>query len=338
MKTLFVLHTQYNLILATGLSQEGDDLILFKDFNLSNDLMEKLERHFCQCEYFEGAYPKREYTWKQKLSKIDDDIKRLHRFLRNNKYDRLVVVEDMCIQEMFIMKCVYKFNKDIELASMEDGAITYFDNGVKSSGMGGTPFKRFVRKCFFSIRYGLLDFYDLAPCTGGHKMNKRLYTLFPDAVRNELKSKILVEIKQDQLLYGMNYIYAGTPFQFKENSILIAMDKLSVYGLKTSLVNEIIKEVVNKAVENKQEVYYKYHPRETEELDALHTAIEISRDIALESYLINSNTRNLKVVGIKSTSLQIAKKLGYEALSYINRVETSEKITTFYNRIGVEVR
>ena len=79
------------------------------------------------------------------------------------------------------------------------------------------------------------------------------------------------------------------------------------------------------------------HPRETERLPALESCVELDRKVALESYLVNSTTHNMTIVGIKSTSLQTAKKMGYKALSLIKAVDDDiEEIIKFYTKIGIE--
>lgn len=333
MTQLFVCHTQYNLILAAGLSSSVDDLVLFKDFDLKDKLKEKLESHFNRCLFLEGNYPKKELSAKEKLDKISSDNNKLKAFI--DCYDRIFIVDDMCIQEMFAMKCAYRRNKKNEMAWLEDGAIAYFSNGVISGGMGATPFKRMVRKLFFSVRFGLFGVYDLATCMGGHKRLTSAYVLFPESVRPELRSKKLITITDEQFSNGMKFIYAGEEMQFTPGSVLIAMDKLDVYGDKLNEVNGLIETVICESTAN---VYYKYHPRETETLPALKACKELDRTVALESFLTNANTKELTVIGIKSTALQTAKKMGFQAVSYISQIEQNDTIQNFYKSIGVECR
>lgn len=334
MNRVFVCHTQYNLSLASGLSSSNDDLILFKDFCLNSELEERLINHYHKCLFLEGAYPKKELSVNEKLRKIRKDNIAIRRFL-TKAYSQIFIVEDMCIQEMYALKCAYRLNKNVEMSWLEDGAIAYFDNVVDSGGLGRTPFTRFIRKWFFSFFFGLYRFYDLASCMGGHKLLSSIYVLFPDSVRKELKKKNLRTITDDEFRNGMAFMYAGSIVQFTPGSTLIAMDKLEVYGDKLDIVNHLVKGIVDSTT---SEVYYKYHPRETDTLPALENCTEIDRKIALESYLTNSNTKNLTVVGIKSTVLQTAKKMGFKAISMINRVDQNTAVASFYQSIGVECR
>ena len=334
---LFVVHTQYNLILSLGLSSQEDEIILFKDFNFTPELEKKLRGHFSRCLFLDGAYPKREMTAREKLRKISADNKQIKGFMKAG-YEKVFIVEDMCIQEMYCMKLAATTNKNVQLCWLEDGANAYFDNKAISSGMGSTVEKRFVRKVFFSLRFNLGSFYDLGPCMGSHKMLQIVYVCFPSQIRKELSKKHIIEIFQQEFETGLRAIFGGDKIKFEDNSILIALDKLSVYGNKLDQVEEIVSGIINRANKSRQRVYYKYHPRETESLNALSTAIELDRKTALESYLINSSTSKLEVVGIKSTSLQTAKKLGFRAVSYIKSIEDNPDVLNYYTEIGVECR
>lgn len=331
MSQLFICHTQYNLILAVGSSTHNDELILFKDFNLTDELKKKLNHHFKRCLILQGNYPKRELSAKEKYTKISVDTTLIKRFI--GSYDRIFIVDDMCIQEMYALKCAYKKNNKIEMSWLEDGAIAYFPNGVVSTGMGSTSIKRAIRKYAFSFRFGLWGFYDLASCMGGHKRLTSAYVIFPKNIRCELKNKNLIEIYDEQFKTGMEFMYGGRKYEFESGSTLIAMDKLDVYGDKLDKVESLVSEIVKTS---KGKIYYKYHPRETDTLNALSDCIELDRTIALESYLTNSNTKDITIIGIKSTALQTAKKMGYNTKSLINNIEINDAVVNFYKAIGVE--
>ena len=53
-----------------------------------------------------------------------------------------------------------------------------------------------------------------------------------------------------------------------------------------------------------------YHPRETEVLDIFCNEVELERSISMEGYLSCTSGKQLRVIGIKSTGLQTAKKNG----------------------------
>lgn len=334
MKQLFVCHTQYNLILASGISERCDDLILFKDFDLKDDLKKKLEDHFERCLFLCGNYPKKELTSKEKLEKISRDNKSLKSFIA--RYDRIFIVDDMCIQEMYALKCAYKKNRSVEMAWLEDGANAYFKNSSISKGMGSTPFKRFLRKIVFTVKYGLFGFYDLGECMGAHFRLSHIYVCFPEYVRPELMHKKKVEIKNGQFISGMRFMYQGAPCVMDENCMIIALDLLSVYGDSLTKVDDAVKELKESAVRAGKTVYCKYHPRETETLPALGNVITLDSRIGIENYLINTTAKHMTVVGFKSTALQIAKKMGFDVISLVKLIDDDcAAITGFYTSLCI---
>lgn len=344
MKNLFVLHTQYNLILACGLaktdfSNERCDLILFQDFRPSEDTENRFRSCMDSVLILEGNWQKKSLSTKEKADKIRHDCKSISEFTGDTSYDRVFIVDDMCIQEMYVLKVAHKNNASIQMAWLEDGGNAYFDNGVVSGGMGATPAKRFIRKYALSAVYGLWGYYDLGSCMGSHKLLKKGYFTFPESVRAELADQEHVEISDEAFEAGMEALYSGKPYVFDTHGILIAMDKLDVYGNDIEKVGRLISDTIRQAKTEGRTVYYKYHPRESDRLPALEGETELDRNIALESYLTNSNTKDITVIGIKSTSLQTAKKMGYETISFIKSVEPDNKeIVKFYNAIGIECR
>ena len=336
-KRLFVVHTQYNLILATGMATSADDLILFRDFALTDELKTKLGKCFDRCLYIEGNYPKKQLSTKEKDRKIQINCQSIKMFM-NFAYDEILVVDDMCIQEMYVLKCAFNLNKQVVMSWLEDGSNAYFSNEVISTGMGGTPLKRFIRKLYFSVKYGLGKFYDLGICMGAHKCLSKIYVTFPGYVRAELQSKEQIEITQEQFKKGLAIMYTGEPVHMEENCVVIAVDKLDVYGNKLSIVNAQIKQIVELAISEGKKVYCKYHPRETQRMEALRETEELNCKIAMEYYLTNTTAKCMTVVGVMSTALQTAKKLGYEVISLAFSVGTNENVIDFYRSIDIKIR
>lgn len=343
MNNLFVLHTQYNLLLTIGMCltdfcKDKNDLILFTDFNITEKHKRCIAQVFSRSMVLGGNYPIINLIPKQKIEKMKSDNKAIKKFA-HIPYDRLFVVDDMCIQEMFTMKCVVENNSDVVLYWLEDGTNAYFDNGVISGGMGATSFKRWLRKTVFSTLFGLGKYYDLGPCMGSHYLLKSGYFMFPNAVRKELWNHERNLISDNTFMLGMQELFGGEPINFEEDAVLIAMDKLDVYGSLLPKINDFVTELVNDATKTGKRVYYKYHPRETRQLESLAGCEELERTVALENFLTNSTTKNITVVGFKSTALQTAKKMGYKSISYIKQLEPNNTgILQFYESIGIECK
>ncbi len=337
MSRLFVVHTQYNLILATGMAQTGDDLVLFRDFALTDELKTRLEGCFARCLFLEGNYPQKDLSAKEKHRKIRRDCAAIKAFIQP-VYDEILVVDDMCIPEMAALKYACQKNRHVAMAWLEDGANAYFANGAVSGGMGATPLKRFIRRVFFTVQYGLYGFYDLAVCMGGHKRLTAAYLTFPENARPELRQKDCRLITQEQFQQGLRNLYAGEPVAMDDNSVIIAVDKFNVYGDNLAFVEGQIAELVEKAAADGKTVYCKYHPRETGKLAALRQATELDAKIALEYYLANTTAKRITVVGVVSAALQTAKKLGYSVVSLADSCGSNQQAVDFYKHIGIEVK
>ena len=133
-------------------------------------------------------------------------------------------------------------------------------------------------------------------------------------------------------------MYTGEPVHMKENCVVIAVDKLDVYGNKLPIVNAQIKQIVELAKKEGEKVYCKYHPRETEKMEALIETEELNSKIAMEYYLTNTTAKCMTVVGVMSTALQTAKKLGYEVISLASSVGTNKNAIDFYRSIGIKIK
>lgn len=341
MNNLFVLHTQYNLIIASGLCLcdfKGDqnDLILFHDFKMADNHKMCIDKTFRKSMILEGNFPHKDESYLEKNKRIRTQNARIFEFISASRYDRIFIIEDMCIQEMFAMKCVLEQNSHVSMAWLEDGSNAYFVNSTISEGMGKTPFRRFIRKLFFCTQYGLWKTYYLGEFMGSNPLLKNVYVTFPKNVRQGFGDREIHEISQAAFQKGMEVLFQTERIPFEENSIMIVMDKLDVYGDLLKKVNNHVAEIVETAKKGGKQVYYKYHPRETDNLSSLQGAVELERTIAFESYLTNASTKAITVVGFKSTALQTAKKMGYPTISYIRQVEPDNiSILDFYNAIGI---
>ena len=341
MRNLFIIHTQYNLLLAVGLcmsdfEKDCNDLILFREFNIKNSQKRCIKKVFDRVKILEGNSFAKSFGTGKKLVKIRCDNRKIKEFI-DFEYERIFIVDDMCIQEMYALKCVYRKNRGVRMSWLEDGTSAYFSSFDVSKGMGATPLRRLIRKIFFSIVFGMWKYYDLGSCIGTHKLLKQAYLVYPELARPELTDKELVGISDRAFILGVKALFDGDQYQFEENGVIIVVDKLDIYGDNLDKVNGLIAEEVGRAHDRCQKIYYKYHPRETEKLPAVEFETELDRNIAIEGYLANSNTKNLTVRGAQSTSLQTAKKMGYKVISLIQRVEPDNVVVIdFYKKINIE--
>ena len=78
MRNLYICHTQAQLILASGLAlgrfrDDENDLILFVDFGIKDELKERLNKTFTRTLYLQSIYPAEMNTAKAKLKWYPQD-------------------------------------------------------------------------------------------------------------------------------------------------------------------------------------------------------------------------------------------------------------------------
>lgn len=343
MNNLFICHSQAQLLLAVSLTQgrlaqDENHLILFVDFNITIELKKQLESTFNKVLYRTGTFPAVNKSWKEKFKRYPSDLKIIKHFM-NQAYHRVFEVCDECIPELFALKYAYVQNNKTEYIWLEDGSYPYFQNTIDVSGFSSNFIMRFIRKVFFKYLCGLGRFYDFKGAyMGANAVFKQAYLTFPGKQRKEYMSKDVVGITDDEFKNGLSFMF---PYRIENElpsgSVFIVMDKLDVYK-DLSQIECIVAQVVKIFKERKRKIYYKYHPREESVLQALKDCKEVNKFIGVEGYYSASLNHELIVIGIKSTGLQNAKKLGFHVMSIAPIVnEDDENVINFYRRIQIQV-
>jgi hypothetical protein len=341
MKNLFVLHTQYNLIIATGLVQSKfnnaiNDLILFQDFELKEDMKKKLDSIFNSTLYLKGSYPLINTIWRKKIFIYPKVIKSCFNFIIS-KYERVYLVDDGCLPEIYIMKKAYSLNRNINFLWLEDGSYPYFLNHETSGGFDSNEFTRNMRKFIFKYIFGCGQFYSFeGRFMGANTWIKTILLTYPNYAREIYKNKEKEEISSDSFFLGLG-IFDRPNCTIKKNSVVILFDKLNVYKDKQSIsltINSIVKDLQSHGIT----VYYKYHPRETSVIPSLsNDCIELNRNKGIEAYCPVFLEANCLIIGIKSTGLQSSQKIGVHTVSIANLVNESNKdMDLFYEKIGIK--
>lgn len=342
MNNLFVVHTQYSLILATGLSKgrfetDINDLILFKDFKLSPELANKLDVIFAHSLFLDGTFPKTNQSTISKIKKYNSAIKMSNAFMRNN-YDRVFIVLDMNLPEMHIMKKAYSLNPSVKFIALEDGSYPYFLNYATAGGLDSNVTTRMFRKFLFKYILGCGKFYSFeGRFMGANTWLKEIYLTYKDYARDIYKNKLTTEITTKEFNSGIDALFPNTPIQLKENAILLILDKLDVYK-DLDAIKSMLTILVQNLSNQQKLIYFKYHPRENMNLTELEGQIELDRTIGIESFYKGLKNKNPLIIGIKSTGLQTAKKMGFNTISLAKIAdEHSPDVINFYKNIGVQV-
>ncbi|MDR2408804.1 MAG: alpha-2,8-polysialyltransferase family protein [Bacteroidales bacterium] len=341
-KNLFVCHSQAHLILSCGLvkgrfKDDINQLILFVDFNISSDINDRLHDTFDEILLLTGIYPANNKTWKSKLKRYPNDLKKI-RFFMHQAYDRVFEVCDGSIPELYILKWAYKQNPDIKGAWLEDGSYPYFRNVIINEGLNSNFLTRWMRKIALKYLLGIgkyvkADFDEM----GGSHWLPQAYLTFKGYEREIYKNKDIIAITEKEYKEGILTMYSHENMQLKYPSIVLVLDKLDVYK-DINKVEKILKTILLFCSEKDIPVYYKYHPRENNNIDILHDCICLNKNMGIESYYIPAMNKYITVIGIKSTGLQSAKKLGFKTISLSELTnENDTMVDQFYKSINILV-
>lgn len=343
MRNLFVCHSQAQLLLAISLStgrftQDQNDLILFTDFKLKDELRKCLDSVFTRVLIRVGTFPSTNKSWKEKFKRYPVDLKEIRKFV-SLPFDKVFEVCDDCIPELFILKYTYKKNPNTEYIWLEDGSYPYFRNTIDVSGFSTNKTTRTIRKILLKYLCRLGRFYDFkGNYMGANHLLQKAYLTFPGKQRKEYNSKEIIGITNKEFDYGLAIMYPPLrENQLPPNSVLIVMDKLDVYR-DLNKIEQSIKQVVTICKQKGKQVFYKYHPREESQLNALQDCNELSRYTGVENFYSANIGNHLTIIGIKSTGLQNAQKLGFKVFSLSPAVgESDANITFFYKNIGITI-
>lgn len=342
MHNLFVVHTQYSLSLVMGMAKgrfnnDMNDLILFKDFKFTPEINETLNVNFNKSLQLEGAFPKSNTSLKNKLKNYLKAIRESEKFI-TSKYNRVFIVLDMNLPEMRIMKIAYKLNPEVNFIALEDGSYPYFLNYVTAGGLDSNQFARKFRKFLFKYLLGCGKFYSFeGRFMGANTWLKEIYLTYKDYARDIYDNKMKEEITTEEFKNGIDFLFPQTATVISKNSVVLILDKLDVYA-DLDKIKLLISEMATVLSEKGRTIYYKYHPRETSSLNELKYCVELDRNIAIESYYKSLVGHNPKIVGIKSTGLQTAKKMGFEVISLAKVAnEHNSEVMSFYEKIGINI-
>lgn len=342
MRNLFIVHTQYTLFIALGLVNnrffdDENDIVIFPFFEVKNNLIPKLN------QYFNIVYINKDYAALYRgnglhrfygYQKICNSTKKII----NQFYDQVFITIGMKFPEIKLMKHLYHFNNKIEFNAIEDGSYPYFLNYVSKKGLIDNNTTGILRKLLFKYVLGCGKFYSFdGNYMGSNTWLKNIYLTYKDHTRDIYKNKNRIEITTEEFNAGIDLLFNGTNTNFRKNAVIIILDKLDVYKNLGS-IKRLIAELILLCENNKNTIYYKYHPRENQNLDELKNCIELDRNVAIEIYYKDCLPAKPLVIGIKSTGLQTAKKMGFEVVSLAKAAdEHNEDVISFYKKIGISV-
>lgn len=344
MNNLFICHTQANLILASGLAlgrfkEDWNDLILFVDFGISEEMKERLRQTFNRVLFLQSIYPAEFNTFKAKLKWYPEDWAEIKKFITQG-YDRAFVVCDWVLLVQKTLKLTYRLNPKVEMAWLEDGITAYYSDSETVGGFETNRFTMAVRTLLVKYLLGVGKYYDREfREMGGLSCLKKVYTCYPRAVREEYVCKELVEIQDHEYMLGLKALYPCRILPITPNSVILVVDKLDRYAQPEKVKNALSSFIEKCRCEGKA-VICKFHPRETEIWDIFHGCQTMEKSIGIESVYVSLEKikDTITIVGIKSAGLMSAKKMGYETISLFRETgETNSNLTNFYSNLEIEL-
>ncbi len=328
MRNLFVMHTQYNLILSAGVisrsKEDHNTLVLWSEFSISKEILEALDRIFDRVIVVNDRYIK--------LRKPLEEVKFIRSCLKNVKclkkerFDRIYMSQER-IFDKILCEQVKRKNRNAVCIDIEEDA--YYSVNNKFNDDGYAHIDTFRDKIRRALRAVLLfghpyNYKESVYFYGMSKDYDEVMLLFPKLARRELSGQKLTEITREELLNGIEAIYSNIKTVYPESDRYMVMffDLMNRYK-NPSIVKELVRKTVQECNARGITVLMKYHPRETEKFSELGDAFELDKLIPAEKVLYDLREREVTVLGNATTSCIVAAKLGFRVNS-ICRMEAPD--------------
>lgn len=346
MNNIFIMHTQFNLLLAIALknqcfSNDKNVLLIHAEFELSNEMIAKLENEFSKVIVLQNNYT--DFHKLKQFKHIKKILKKLN-FEELGIVDRVVLSQDNYIDTLLITK-IHKSN-DFEILAVEEDVYFGLDPETFNRRIKKEQ-KSLTRKIYnFLLRllFGKNVFYQKCICYGCNSNIQKLYVFFPDSLRKELVHKETISINKTMFLNAIDVLLPavdyGNSLEPKQKTIFLFLDLVERYKNKDD-VKEMIEKTIKYSKSLNINVFVKYHPRETDKFIKIeeNTIFEIRNNIPAERVFSSlSDNRSAIFIGNKSTVVQMARYFGFKTISLITILdEDNNSCVLFFNKIGVIV-
>ena len=320
MKNLFIMHTQYNLILSAAVMSRYQNaentLVLYSEFTLNNEMHKALSEIFDRVIVVRDRFAP--------LMKPLDDIKFIRKCMkkvksiRNECFDNVYMSQER-IFDMILCARAKKVNPDLKCYDIEEDAYYSLNEKYNADDYVHVESKRAKRRKFF---YALLlagypyNYKDVHYCYGMSSEYDGANLLYPHLARRELIGKELIEITKDELVHGIDAIYSKINIEYPESEkyTLFFFDLMNRYK-DPERVKEIVREIIRVSRKEGRTVLFKYHPRETDKFDDIEGVFELPHIIPAEKVLYDLREKDTVIMGNATTSCIVASKLGFPVIS-----------------------
>lgn len=351
MNNLFIMHTQYNLILACGLVKEKhqndcNDLILYSEFAINDNIKKNLEGVFNRVYYVRESYYNSSNFVLNELHLFKNYIK--SRKILKNEYDNFYLTQERFYDTLILSKLNKNKKKLHKCINIEEDIYYSLTNKYNFIGVEewyrdikkNINYKSQIKSMIRIIIYGNNRCFEKVYFYGMSKIYDEGYLMFPKYKRSEVIERKSNEITTDMIIQGVNGLYNNYLYEYKQADkyVVFFFDLISRYENKDK-VARIIKLLAQYCISTNKVLLYKYHPRETEKFDIKNKeeiCFEIPSIIPSEKIMVDLLDKEITVIGNATTSIIVASKLSHQVVSTININKTSnQKAVEFYRNINI---
>jgi len=329
MNNLFIMRTQYNLIIAVGILKEmypndKNDLILLPEFKVSNQFLTAIGAVFSSVTVLPNEKSKKRFEIEKLLYQQLKQAKHLEK----NHYDNVFISQDQFFETTFMSK-LFRKNR-FETCFIEEDC--YFSL-IPERNFGHPDYEKVfkVKPISFNVKirnfarermYGR-DIFTCGPTAfyGENENIRTICALYPHMLRSEISDKETLSVTPEMILNGTRLIYSNIEINLEKHDkyLFFLADLIDRYK-NIELIEQALGQLVDYCKKNGRKFLYKYHPRETKELKALENDFCVRLPTVIPSERILSELYSNDVVTIStfSQSLQVACRLGFKTISLAN--------------------
>ena len=317
MRNLFILHTQYNIILGTGIvlsryNNCQNDLILYAEFSVSDGYKKKLEKIFNHVLYIREKFEPLPIGLLNSERQLYQEFKTYKKsVLASFVYDQVIISQDRALERLIAGRCK-KYNPKCIGSVIEEGV--YYSVDPKKNAPDYNPGWH-TKRPYFLRKY---TEERVAQDKNFNTFWNRLYVIFPNCVRTKLIKRELCGIEVNEIMLGVNSLYGDIQTELVDSQkyVLFFFDLLERYRHPES-IKRIVERIVNESKNDGATVLLKYHPRETDQIQVgqQNGIIVIPSIIPAEKLLCDLHGKNVTVFGNATTSIIVAQKIGFKTIS-----------------------
>ena len=329
MKNLFVLHTQYNIILGASIIYDHfkdcqNDLVVYAEFAISGEMEKKLRSYFNNVLFVRKVFSRHSggrISIERQFYKEASCFKNSVLFLE--KYDNVFLSQERPFDSLIVGYCKRK-NSSLRCWDIEEDCY-YSLTTEKNNPLYKEEFHNRLSHYFRKLLYGCrnynseenrgLKFYGQASFYDG------IYALYPNLLRPELKSQKSIGLSSSSIVEAINFLYGSDKQSYSEDIhyTVFFFDLIERYK-HPNVIKSIVNHLANSLGNEKSVLLLKYHPRETNKysFDLLSDKVrEIASIIPAEKLLCDLSGKNVTVYGNATTSVIVAQKLGFKTVSIV---------------------